>query len=116
MWAMGRFGAETREVWPIRPTARSRRAAFTPPLTPFGLKSALRRAPPGLPNMLRYLVALLLAGATFAAGAQDDVRLPDFGSSAGGIISPDEERRIGETMLRELRGLNYILDDPELSD
>lgn len=69
-----------------------------------------------LANMLRFLAALLFAGATCAAGAQDDVQLPDFGSSAGGIISPDEERRIGETLLRELRGLNYILDDPELSD
>ena len=66
--------------------------------------------------MSRLLSGLVLACATFVAGAQDDLRLPDFGSSAGGIISPDEERRIGESMMRELRGLNYLLDDPELTD
>ncbi|HVF34356.1 MAG TPA: M48 family metalloprotease, partial [Candidatus Saccharimonadia bacterium] len=66
--------------------------------------------------MFRPLPALLMALATCTAGAQDDVKLPDFGSSAGGIISPDEERRIGEGMMRELRGLHYLLDDPELTD
>ncbi len=66
--------------------------------------------------MYRAMIGLLLAGATSLAGAQGEVRLPDFGSSAGGVISPDEERRIGESMLREMRGFNLLLDDPELAD
>lgn len=48
------------------------------------------------------------------AAAQDEVRLPDFGSSAETLATPDEERRAGEGMLRELRGLNYVLDDPQI--
>ena len=47
-----------------------------------------------------------------AASAQDAVQLPDFGSSAEALATPDEERQAGEGMLRELRGMNYVLDDP----
>jgi predicted Zn-dependent protease len=45
------------------------------------------------------------------AAAQD---LPDFGDSAGGVISPAEERRLGEDLLRHLRGHAHLIEDPEL--
>jgi predicted Zn-dependent protease len=62
--------------------------------------------------MKRVLLAIIAAGFSLLASAQDDVRLPDFGSSAASILSPDEERQIGESMLRELRGLEVVIDDP----
>jgi hypothetical protein len=37
---------------------------------------------------LRLLTALLSTLFAFAAGAQQDVRLPDLGSSANALISP----------------------------
>lgn len=53
---------------------------------------------------------------TLAAGAQDTAHLPDFGSSAGAVLSPEQARAIGERMLRELRGQNGVIDDPLLAD
>jgi predicted Zn-dependent protease len=64
----------------------------------------------------RFIVAILAMAASVAAGAQDEMRLPDFGSSAGEVLSPEEATRIGESMMRELRGLNMVMDDPLLDD
>ncbi|HET7845566.1 MAG TPA: M48 family metalloprotease, partial [Xanthomonadales bacterium] len=52
-----------------------------------------------------------------AAGAQqEELRLPDIGSSAGALLSPDEETSIGNSMMRELRRASMVLDDPLLGD
>lgn len=64
----------------------------------------------------RALPALLAASVSMAAGAREDLRLPDIGSSAAAIISPDQERQIGEQMLRSLRGANAVADDPLLDE
>src|SRR5215469_11845785 len=50
----------------------------------------------------RLLTALLCAGLTLSAQAQDrDVRLPDLGSSANALISPQEAQQYGAAMLRQ---------------
>ena len=65
----------------------------------------------------RLLTALLCAGLTLSAAAQDkDVRLPDLGSSANALISPQEAQEYGAAMLRQMRALNMVLDDPMLDD
>lgn len=64
----------------------------------------------------RALPAILAASVSMAAGAREDLRLPDIGSSAAAIISPDQERQIGEQMLRSLRGANAVADDPLLDE
>ena len=64
----------------------------------------------------RVLTALLCAGLTCTAGAQDDVRLPDLGSSADALISPQEARDYGASMLRQMRALDMVVDDPLLDD
>ncbi len=52
----------------------------------------------------RLLTALLCAGLTLSAAAQDkDVRLPDLGSSANALISPQEAQDYGAAMLLPLR-------------
>jgi predicted Zn-dependent protease len=64
----------------------------------------------------RLLTALITAGLACAAGAQQDVRLPDLGSSANALISPQEAQDYGDAMLRQMRALNMVVDDPLLDD
>src|SRR5690348_9743605 len=71
---------------------------------------APRRLAPRLPT------ALITAGLACAAGAQDNVRLPDLGSSANALISPQEAQDYGASMLRQMRALDMVVDDPLLDD
>ena len=64
----------------------------------------------------RVLTALICASLACAASAQDDVRLPDLGSSADALISPQEAQDYGAAMLRQMRALNMVVDDPLLDD
>lgn len=64
----------------------------------------------------RLLTALITASLACTAGAQDDVRLPDLGSSANALISPQEAQDYGASMLRQMRALNMVVDDPLLDD
>ncbi len=64
----------------------------------------------------RVLTALICAGLACAAAAQDDVRLPDLGSSANALISPQEALNYGASMLRQMRALDMVVDDPLLDD
>ncbi len=64
----------------------------------------------------RLLTALLLAGLSFGAGAQSQVRLPDLGSSANALISPQEAQDYGAAMFRQMRAMNMLVDDPLLDD
>ncbi|MEY2115673.1 MULTISPECIES: M48 family metalloprotease [Rhodanobacter] len=64
----------------------------------------------------RLLTALITAGLACAASAQQDVRLPDLGSSANALISPQEAQDYGASMLRQMRALDMVVDDPLLDD
>ena len=64
----------------------------------------------------RLLTALITTSLAFSASAQDDVRLPDLGSSANALISPQEAKDYGASMLRQMRALNMVVDDPLLDD
>jgi predicted Zn-dependent protease len=67
----------------------------------------------------RLLIMLATAGVTFAASAQDkpdDIRLPDLGSSANALISPQEAQDYGAMMLQQMRALDMVVDDPLLND
>ncbi|MDA3912695.1 M48 family metalloprotease [Oleiagrimonas sp.] len=63
------------------------------------------------------LLIILIASLSFAAGAQDDVRLrlPELGSSADALISPQEAARYGAAMLHQMRALHKVLDDPQVN-
>ncbi len=70
-------------------------------------------------RIVRLPTALLSAALACAAGsgpawAQQDVRLPDLGSSANALISPQEAQDYGASMLRQMRALDMVLDDPLL--
>ena len=64
----------------------------------------------------RLLTALITAGLACSAGAQQDVRLPDLGSSANALVSPQEAQDYGDAMLRQMRALDMVVDDPLLDD
>ncbi|UPG92355.1 M48 family metalloprotease [Luteibacter aegosomaticola] len=59
----------------------------------------------------RLLLLAATTAATFVAGAQDAVRLPDLGSSANALISPREADEYGAQMLRQMHALDLTLDD-----
>lgn len=61
----------------------------------------------------KTLLAAVLAGAGFAAGAQGDrVNLPDMGGSADSIFAPGEEERYAAEFERYLRAQNLLVEDP----
>lgn len=63
------------------------------------------------PSFPRPALAAAIALATFVAGAQDAVRLPDLGSSANALISPREADQYGAMMLRQMHALDMTVDD-----
>ncbi len=64
----------------------------------------------------RLLPALAcLALALPAAAQQQDVNLPNLGSSAAGLISPQEEEAAGQSLMRDLRAADLVLDDPQVN-
>jgi predicted Zn-dependent protease len=67
----------------------------------------------------RLLTTLVAASLAFVASAQDrpdDIRLPDLGSSANALISPQEAQDYGAMMLQQMRALDMVVDDPLLDD
>jgi predicted Zn-dependent protease len=59
---------------------------------------------------LRLLAVTLLAAVSLAAASE----LPDLGDAARAVFTPQQERRIGETIMREARNDRSWVDDPEL--
>ncbi|MFP6680942.1 MAG: M48 family peptidase, partial [Gammaproteobacteria bacterium] len=62
-----------------------------------------------------YALAVLMAswvGAT--AAVTDGERLPDFGDSAGAIISPEQEKQLGEGFMRQMRRYAPVVTDEEV--
>ncbi|MEO5626516.1 MAG: M48 family metalloprotease [Dokdonella sp.] len=65
----------------------------------------------------RSLTLLAVALMTSLAGAREpDVKLPDIGSSAAAIMSPQDLHDYGAEMLQEMRAYGLVLDDALLSD
>ena len=75
---------------------------------------------PGFSMRLRTLaIALATACLTTLAGAGEPgsgVKLPDIGSSAAALATPQELREYGAGMLAEMRAHEMVLDDPLLAD
>jgi predicted Zn-dependent protease len=61
---------------------------------------------------------LLIAGLSAITGMlhAGETPLPDIGSSAGTVASPEEQRQYGFYMLHELRNQNMVLEDELLGD
>ncbi|MDJ0656353.1 MAG: M48 family metalloprotease [Xanthomonadales bacterium] len=57
-------------------------------------------------------MTLLLLLVCPARSSTEDIKLPDIGTSAGAIVSEQDERRYGEALVRELNRLAHVIDDP----
>jgi predicted Zn-dependent protease len=72
------------------------------------------------PNMrFSPLIIAAVMGCTMLAAEHAraiDTQLPNMGSSAGAIASPEEQRQYGFYMLHELRNQSLVLDDALLTD
>lgn len=64
----------------------------------------------------RIFIAIIAFCAALPSAFAGDIELPDIGASADRLASPDEESRYGESMLREFRRLNLVMEDPLVVD
>jgi predicted Zn-dependent protease len=66
--------------------------------------------------MKRLLTALLSLLAGFAPMAQaNPINLPDLGDASSAVISPSQERKLGEDFMRKARRSLAFVDDPEVT-
>jgi predicted Zn-dependent protease len=63
-----------------------------------------------------FLVALLINATTISALEIDKLDLPEMGDSAGMLISPDEEKKLGEAFFRSLHAQIEINQDSEIQE
>ena len=66
-------------------------------------------------RVLRWLVLGIL-WSHFSLAHADAQQLPDLGDDSGALISPYEERQLGESVMRQARRQLRFIDDPELLD
>jgi len=64
-------------------------------------------------HRLAAILVALLAMPIVYAGTQ---ALPDLGDESAVVMSPHEERKLGERLMRQLRGSLRLADDPEIND
>lgn len=62
------------------------------------------------------LLTLCLTLALPVSGLARSIELPDIGQSGGASVSPEEEYRTGEAVMRNLRRAGKLLEDPLLDD
>jgi len=62
------------------------------------------------------LAAQPIAPATFAVGAAHAQALPDLGEESQAALTAGQERRIGESIVRQIRASGGYLEDPEVND
>ncbi len=62
---------------------------------------------------LTVVLITLLALPIVYGGTQE---LPDLGDESAVVMSPHEERKLGERLMRQLRGSLRLVDDPEIND
>lgn len=62
------------------------------------------------------LCASLLAWLPVAGMAQTDFQLPDMGDPSAAALSPEQDRKLGEAFMREIRRSMTLLEDPEAKD
>ena len=66
-----------------------------------------------LPLLILTLLSFTLSG---IVRAQEQIALPEIGQSGGAIVTPGEERRTGEAVVRNIRRAGGIVDDPLVND
>ncbi len=68
-------------------------------------------------RLAAFTMAVLLVLAPAGQGANTDrILLPEIGDPSGALLSPAEEKRLGEAFMRSIRKSLKVLNDPELKD
>lgn len=66
---------------------------------------------------MRYgLPFVALISALLAIPAVPADPLPELGDASQGVLSPQQERQLGESIMAQIRGSREYIDDPELTD
>jgi len=69
------------------------------------------------PSLARRFVLIGLLMGAMAGGTHADIsNLPDLGDESAAVISPQQERKLGEDSIRQARQFLDIVDDPELKE
>mgnify|MGYP001820786131 CR=1 FL=1 len=63
---------------------------------------------------IRLALSVLLLFAHIPAAWSPDTRLPDLGNSAASLMTPKQERELGQAFMRNERRSQAVLDDPLL--
>lgn len=66
-------------------------------------------------RLLSVCLSLLIA-APAPSGYAGTVNLPSIGDSSGSIVTPEQERRLGEAFMRSVRQRMKVIDDPEINE
>ena len=65
----------------------------------------------------RLLIAVMISVVSLSSIAQSGrVNLPELGNSANNVLSDSEEREYGESLIRQLRAYELLVEDPLISD
>ncbi len=67
-----------------------------------------------MPRLLPLTAALVLSLGFITSSQAQNSSLPDMGSSAAELLSPEQEAQYGAYTLYQLRNYGYVLDDPLL--
>lgn len=67
-----------------------------------------------MPRLLPLTAALVFSLALLTSAQAQNSSLPDMGSSAAELLSPEQEAEYGSYTLYQLRNYGYVLDDPLL--
>jgi len=62
-----------------------------------------------------YITTFLIFSSSFALYAQS-IALPDIGDSAATVMTPEQERRTGQAIIRNIRRAGGIVDDPLVTE
>ncbi len=67
---------------------------------------------------MKFRIIVLLLSLISAAVLADNnlLDLPDIGDSAGSVVSPEHERRLGNAFLRQVRQQTPVIYDPEVDE
>lgn len=64
-------------------------------------------------RLLTPLLLLLIGFAPFAVA--NTINLPDLGDASASVLSPAQERKLGEDLMRRVRRSLALVDDPEVA-
>ena len=69
------------------------------------------RSPPPK-RWIRLIAALFLSSVLMPVGYAEPLALPEIGDPAGNLLSPAQERRLGQAFMRSIRASQPVIDDP----